>query len=64
MLDAKDLPCEVFTFTKDNKLYYRVRVGPCKTESEAEKWKKSVDSIELFKTAQSYVVNSSARASR
>jgi cell division protein FtsN len=64
VLDAKDLPCEVFTFTKDSKLYYRVRVGPYKTESEAEKWKKSVDAIDMFKTAQSYVVDSSARASR
>ncbi len=64
ILDAKDLPCEVFTFTKDSKLYYRVRVGPYKTESEAERWKKSIDAIDLFKTAQSYVVDSSARASR
>lgn len=64
VLDAKDLPCEVFTYTKDSKLYYRVRVGPYKTESEAEKWKKSVDAIDMFKTAQSYVVDSSARASR
>ena len=64
VLDAKDLPCEVFTFTKDSKLYYRVRVGPYKTEREAEQWKKSVDAIDLFKTAQSYVVDSSARASR
>ena len=64
ILDAKDLPCEVFTFTKNSKLYYRVRVGPYKTESEAERWKKSIDSIDLFKTAQSYIVDSSARASR
>ncbi|MBP5157471.1 MAG: SPOR domain-containing protein [Treponema sp.] len=64
VLDSKDLPCEVFTFTKDSKLYYRVRVGPYKTKSEAETCKKSVDSIALFKSAQSYVVDSSARASR
>ena len=64
VLDSKDFPCEVFTFTKDSKLYYRVRVGPYKTESEAEKWKKNVDAIDMFKTAQSYVVDSSARASR
>ncbi len=64
VLDAKDLPCEVFTFTKDSKLYYRVRVGPYKTKGEAETCKKSVDSIALFKSAQSYVVDSSARASR
>ncbi len=64
ILDSKDLPCEVFTFTKDSKLYYRVRVGPYKTKGEAETCKKSVDSIALFKSAQSYIVDSSARASR
>lgn len=63
-LDEKDIPCEVFTFTKDSRLFYRVRVGPYKTKSEAEYWKKNVDAIEMFKSGQSYVVDSSARASR
>ena len=54
-LDKNQIPCEVFTFTKDGKLYYRVRVGPYTTKKEAEYWKQRIDSIDMFKGAGSYV---------
>ncbi len=62
VLDKKAMPCEVFTFTKDSRLYYRVRVGPYTTKSEADYWKKQVDSISMFKSSGSLVVDSSAKA--
>ena len=55
-LDDNKIPAEVFTY-KDNKdkLFYRVRVGPYTTKSEAEYWKTRVCKIDLFKDTQSYV---------
>ena len=55
-LDDNKIPAEVFTY-KDNKdnLFYRVRVGPYTTKSEAEYWKTRVCKIDLFKDSQSYV---------
>ena len=44
----------------DGKLYYRVRVGPYTTKTEAAYWKKQVDSLEQFADAGTYIVNSSA----
>lgn len=60
LLDENKIQCEVFTYDSDGTLYYRVRVGPYSTKDEASYWKKQVDSIELFSTAGTYVVNSSA----
>lgn len=58
VLDANNVPCEVFTYTdKSGTMYYRVRVGPYATKSEAEKGKTRVDSISMFKSAGSYVVS-------
>ena len=55
-LDDNKIPAEVFTY-KDNrdKLFYRVRVGPYTTKSEAEYWKTRVCKLDLFKDSQSYV---------
>ena len=55
-LDDNKIPAEVFTY-KDNKdnMFYRVRVGPYTTKSEAEYWKTRVCKIDLFKDTQSYV---------
>ena len=60
-LDSKKLPAEVFTY-KDSKgtLYYRVRVGPYTTKSEAEYWKSKIEEIEMFAKSGSYITNSSA----
>lgn len=55
-LDDNKIPAEVFTY-KDNRdnMFYRVRVGPYTTKSEAEYWKTRVCKIDLFKDTQSYV---------
>src|SRR5574344_256106 len=60
-LDANKIPCEVFTY-KDakGKLFYRVRVGPYTTKSEAEYWKDRITAIDLFAKSGSYVTNTSA----
>ena len=63
LLDKNGIQCEVFTFT-DSKgtLFYRVRIGPYTTKSEAEYWKQQIDAIELFAKAGTYITNSSAPA--
>lgn len=55
-LDENKIPAEVFTY-KDKKdtLFYRVRVGPYTTKSEAEYWKSRIGSMDFFKDTQSYV---------
>ena len=55
-LDENKIPAEVFTY-KDKKdtLFYRVRVGPYTTKSEAEYWKSRIGSLDFFKDTQSYV---------
>ena len=58
VLDSNNLPCEVFTHTKDGTMYYRVRVGPYSAKTEADKAKTKVDGISMFKSAGSYVVSS------
>ncbi len=59
-LDDNKIPAEVFTYKdgKDN-LFYRVRVGPYTTKSEAEYWKTRICKIDMFKDSQSYVTVSS-----
>ncbi len=53
---------EVFTY-QDSKgtIYYRLRVGPYKTKSEAEYWHKIIKEIEQFDGTDSYVVNSTVK---
>ena len=55
-LDENKIPAEVFTY-KDKKdtLFYRVRVGPYTTKSEAEYWKSRIANLDFFKDTQSYV---------
>lgn len=55
-LDENRIPAEVFTYkdAKDN-LFYRVRVGPYTTKSEAEYWQNRISQIDAFKTTQSYI---------
>lgn len=55
-LEESRIPAEVFTFKDSkNKLFYRLRVGPYTTKSEAEYWKNRVAQIEQFKNVQSYI---------
>lgn len=54
---------EIFTFTDENgKLFYRVRVGPYTTKSEAEYWQTRISLIEKFSSTKTYITNSSAKA--
>lgn len=63
VLDENKIQCEVFTYTDaKNVLHYRVRVGPYTTKSEAEYWKKRIESLPQFAKTGSYVTNSSAKA--
>lgn len=63
-LEASSLPCEVFTYKDPNtdKLYYRVRVGPYTTKSEAEYWQAKISAMDYFKGSSSYVTNAAAKA--
>ncbi|MBQ0161536.1 MAG: SPOR domain-containing protein [Treponema sp.] len=55
-LEESRIPAEVFTFKDSkNQLYYRLRVGPYTTKSEAEYWKNRVAQIDQFKNVQSYI---------
>ena len=54
---------EIFTY-KDSKgvVYYRLRVGPYTTKSEAEYWHSRIKLIDQFVGTSSYVVNSTGKA--
>lgn len=56
ILDSNKIPADIFTF-KDNKdkLFYRVRVGPYTTKSEAEYWRTRIIKIDEFSKAESYI---------
>lgn len=58
VLDENKIPADIFTY-KDNKdkLYYRVRVGPYTTKSEAEYWRTRIEKIETFAKAESYITS-------
>ena len=65
VLDKNGIQCEVFTYTDaKGTLFYRVRVGPYTTKSEAEYWKQRIDAIELFAGNSTYITNSSAPAAK
>ncbi len=58
ILDENKIPADIFTF-KDNKgrLFYRVRVGPYMTKSEAEYWQTRIIKIDDFAKAESFVTS-------
>ncbi len=57
ILENNKIQNEVFTYTNaKGKLFYRVRVGPYTTKSEAEYWKNKISELKEFEKAQSYVV--------
>ncbi len=58
VLDANKIPADIFTY-KDNKdnLFYRVRVGPYTTKSEAEYWRSRIIKIDEFAKAESFVTS-------
>lgn len=61
-LAAEKISSEVFTYS-DTKgtTYYRVRVGPYTTKSEAEYWNTRIKLIDAFAKTESYVTNSSQK---
>ena len=61
LLDNK-IECEIFTHQDDSGvLYYRLRVGPYTTKTEAEYWQGLISSINDFADNQSYITNSAAK---
>ena len=58
VLDNNKIPADIFTY-EDNKsrLFYRVRVGPYTTKSEAEYWKAKIEKISDFAKAESYITS-------
>ncbi len=62
-LAAEKIPGEVFTWKDANGVvYYRLRVGPYTTKSEADYWLSRIKEIGAFSATSSYVVNSSEKA--
>jgi cell division protein FtsN len=58
VLDENRIPADIFTY-EDNKgkLFFRVRVGPYTTKSEAEYWRTRINKIDTFAKAESYVTS-------
>lgn len=57
-LESNKIPSEVFTFTDSSgKTFYRVRVGPYITKSEAEYWQTRIAMIDKFASSKSVIVN-------
>jgi Sporulation related domain. len=57
-LDSNKIPADVFTY-KDNRgrMFYRVRIGPYMTKSEAEYWRTRIAMIPEFAKNESYVTS-------
>lgn len=57
-LDNNKIPADVFTY-KDSKgrVFYRVRIGPYTTKSEAEYWRTRIVQIPEFAANESYVTS-------
>lgn len=57
-LDENQITADVFTYTDSKKqLFYRVRVGPYTTKSEAEYWRTKISKIDSFKNTSSYITS-------
>ncbi len=62
-LVAQKIPAEVFTHSnEDDVTFYRVRVGPYTTKSEAEYWNSLIKTVDNFSDSKSYVTNTSKPA--
>lgn len=61
-LAANKIESEIFTHRGDDgKLYYRLRVGPYTTKTEAEYWQGRIVLIEEFADTKSYITNTNAQ---
>lgn len=57
-LGENEINADVFTYTDSkNRLFYRVRVGPYTTKSEAEYWRNKISKIDTFQNTSSYVTS-------
>lgn len=61
VLDSNMIPANIFTY-QDPKgtLYYRIRVGPYVTKSEAEYWQTKIAKIDTFSDSKSYVTSTTS----
>lgn len=61
VLDDNKIPANIFTY-QDPKgtLYYRIRVGPYVTKSEAEYWQTRITKIDTFADTKSYVTTTTS----
>lgn len=58
VLSSNKISSDIFTYQDNkNRLFYRVRVGPYTTKSEAEYWQAKITKIADFSNAQSYVTS-------
>ena len=58
ILTEKKITSDIYTYQDaKEKLYYRVRIGPFTTKSEAEYWKAKIGEIKDFANAGSYVTS-------
>lgn len=56
VLDENKITADVFTYKdKKDQLFYRVRVGPYTTKSEAEYWQSKIAKIDTFASSSSYI---------
>lgn len=58
ILDSNKIPADIFTYVDNSdKMFFRVRVGPYTTKSEAEYWRSKINKIEEFAKAESYITS-------
>lgn len=58
VLSENKIPSDIFTYKDNNdKLFYRVRVGPYTTKSEASYWQSKILQIQEFEKAESYITS-------
>ncbi|MDE5898808.1 MAG: SPOR domain-containing protein [Treponemataceae bacterium] len=61
VLDENKIAADVFTYTDSkDQLFYRVRVGPYTTKSEAEYWRAKIAKIDTFSQTSSYVTSTTS----
>lgn len=58
LLAENKITADVFTYTDaKGRLFYRVRVGPYTTKSEAEYWQSKINAIDSLKSTASYIAS-------
>ena len=61
-LAANKIESEIFTHKADDgRLYYRLRVGPYTTKTEAEYWKGRIALIDEFSSIDSFITNTAVK---